>query len=164
MRANQVKLNSLSALLLAGVMCLAQQASAQGQYLAEVVRILDGDTVEVLTTVRKTQRVRLANIDAPERGQAFGEVSRQALAGMAFRQTVTVVDQGSDRYGRVIGVLLKDGHDLNAEMVKQGMAWVYTRYNNNQALPALEQQARAASLGLWADHAPVAPWEFRRAR
>jgi len=164
MRANRVNLSSLSALLLAGVLSLAQQASAQGQYQAEVVRILDGDTVEVLTASRNTKRVRLANIDAPERRQAFGEKSRQALAAMAFRQTVTVVDQGGDRYGRVIGVLMKDGRDLNAEMVKQGMAWVYTRYNNNPALPALERQARAARVGLWADHAPVAPWEFRRAR
>ena len=69
MRANRVNLSALSALLLAGVLSLAQQASAQGQYQAEVVRILDGDTVEVLTASRNTKRVRLANIDAPERRQ-----------------------------------------------------------------------------------------------
>lgn len=164
MKAKQLILSRASALLLAGVICLAQQANAQGQFQAEVIRILDGDTVEVLTAAKETQRVRLANIDAPERRQAFGEVSRQALAAMTYRKSVVVVDQGADRYGRLIGVLQKDGRDLNAELVKQGMAWVYTRYNNNPALPALENQARVARIGLWADKSPVAPWEFRRAR
>jgi endonuclease YncB( thermonuclease family) len=139
-------------------------ASAQTVFNGDVIRILDGDTVEVLDAEKKTHRVRMANIDAPERKQAFGEVSRQALATMAYRQKVEVLDQGGDPYGRRIGVLTVNGRNLNAAMVAQGMAWVYTRYNTDKALPALEKTARATKVGLWADQNPTPPWDFRHAR
>lgn len=139
-------------------------ASADTVFKGEVIRILDGDTVEVLDAEKQTHRVRLANIDAPERKQAFGEVSRQALASMAFRQHVTVLDTGGDRYGRRIGVLTVDGLNLNREMVAQGMAWVYTLYNKDKKLTVLEETARAGRLGLWADTNPIAPWDFRLSR
>ena len=139
-------------------------ANAQTVFKGDVIRILDGDTVEVLDADKKSHRVRLANIDAPERKQAFGEVSRQALATMAYRQQVEVLDQGADPYGRRIGVLTVNGRNLNAAMVAQGMAWVYTRYNTDKTLPALEQTARASKVGLWADPTPTPPWDFRHAR
>lgn len=139
-------------------------ASAQSFFTGDVIRILDGDTVEVLDAEKKTHRVRLANIDAPERKQAFGEVSRQALATMAYRQQVEVLDQGGDPYGRRIGVLTVNGRNLNAAMVAQGMAWVYTRYNTDKTLPALEKAARTNRIGLWADESPTPPWDFRHAR
>lgn len=133
-------------------------------FRGDVVRILDGDTVEVLDATNQTYRVRLANIDAPEHRQAFGEVSRQALAAMAFRQNVDVIDRGTDQYGRTIGVLMLGDRDLNAAMVAQGMAWVYTHYNSDPSLPALERSAQAARAGLWSDPSPTPPWEFRRSR
>ena len=138
-------------------------ASAQTVFKGDVIRILDGDTVEVLDEDKKSHRVRLANIDAPERKQAFGEVSRQALATMAYRQQVEVLDQGADPYGRRIGVLTVNGRNLNAAMVAQGMAWVYTRYNTDKTLPALEQTARASKVGLLADPTPTPPRDFRHA-
>ncbi len=152
-----------SAMLLTAFLCVGH-ANAQTTFSGDVVRILDGDTVEVLDAGKRTHRVRLANIDAPERRQAFGEVSRQTLATMAYRQQVEVLDQGGDQYGRRIGVLTVNGRNLNAAMVAQGMAWVYTRYNTDRTLPALEQRARADQIGLWADKNPTPPWEFRRAR
>ncbi|RMN08420.1 MULTISPECIES: thermonuclease family protein [Pseudomonas syringae group] len=139
-------------------------ASADTVLQGQVVRILDGDTVEVLDAGKQTHRVRLANIDAPERKQAFGDVSRQALAAMAYRRQVLVLDEGGDRYGRRIGVLTINGRNVNAEMVAQGMAWVYTQYNNDKNLPTLEARARAGKLGLWADIHPMAPWDFRHSR
>lgn len=154
----------LPAALAASLLLFTLPAVADMRFQGEVVRILDGDTVEVLSSNKTTQRVRLANIDAPERRQAFGDRARQALADLAFRQPVDVLDQGGDRYGRRIGVLMVNGNNVNAEMVKRGMAWVYKRYNSDPALPALEREARAARIGLWADTHPVAPWDFRRAR
>lgn len=144
------------ALILAGA---AQAATLTG----EVVRILDGDTLEVLVN-RAPVRVRLANIDAPEKAQAFGEKSRQALAARVFRQHVSIIDHGRDRYGRQIGEVLVAGQNVNAAQVRDGMAWVYARYNSDPNLPALEQQARSARLGLWSDSRPVPPWDFRRQR
>ncbi|MDF4211138.1 thermonuclease family protein [Pseudomonas protegens] len=149
--------------LLAVFFCIGT-VNADTSFRGDVVRILDGDTIEVLDANRQTHRVRLANIDAPERRQAFGEASRQTLADMSFRQKIEVIDKGSDQYGRRIGVLMLNGRDLNAEMISKGMAWVYTRYNSNPNLPALQQQARKAKLGLWVEPSPTPPWEFRHAR
>ena len=152
-----------TAVLFTAFLCIGN-ASADTSFRGDVVRILDGDTVEVLDAAKQTHRVRLANIDAPERQQAFGEVARQALATMAYRQKIEVIDKGGDQYGRRIGVLMLNGRDLNAAMIGQGLAWVYARYNSDPSLPALEQKARAARIGLWADQNPIPPWQFRHAR
>nr|QHR93708.1 hypothetical protein [uncultured bacterium] len=82
-------------------------------------------------------RVRLAQIDAPEKRQAFGTRSRQALSSLVFRQSVTVADAGRDRYGRVLGTVYVSGVNVNAEMVRQGMAWVYRQYATDRSLFAL---------------------------
>ena len=66
-------------------------------------------------------RVRLAQIDAPEKRQAFGARSRQALAELVFRQSVRVAETGRDRYGRVIGTVYLGSVDVNAQMVREGI-------------------------------------------
>lgn len=118
-----------------------------------VVAILDGDTIDVLID-RQPVRVRLAQIDAPEK--------RQALAAMVFQKRVTVAEAGRDRYGRVLGTVFVSGQNINAAMVEQGMAWVYRQYAKDQVLFALEVDARKHGRGLWVDANPVPPWEFRR--
>lgn len=126
-----------------------------------VVAILDGDTIDVLID-RQPVRVRLAQIDAPEKRQAFGTRARQALAAMVFQKRVTVAEAGRDRYGRVLGTVFVSGQNINAAMVEQGMAWVYRQYAKDQVLFALEVDARKHGRGLWVDANPVPPWEFRR--
>ena len=137
-------------------------AAAHADLTGQVVRILDGDTLEVLVDLRPT-RVRLAEIDAPEKRQPFGTRSRQALADLVFRKTVTVKEAGQDRYGRTIGTVLVDGQSANRAMVQAGMAWAYRAYLVDTSLLKVEAQAREARTGLWADPAPVAPWEWRAA-
>lgn len=121
----------------------------------EIIRIIDGDTVDVL--VNKTPvRVRLVDIDAPESKQPFGQKSRQFLADMIFRQQVTIVEKGKDRYNRVLGTVFKeDNTNINESQVSNGMAWAY-RYR--------EQDARQNRLGLWSDpqSSIVEPWKWRR--
>ena len=124
---------------------------------------MDGDTIDVLVN-RQPVRVRLAQIDAPEKRQAFGTRSRQALAALVFRKTVTVAEAGRDRYGRVIGTVHLAGVDVNAQMVREGMAWVYRQYAKDRTLYELERQAKASKRGLWADPEPVAPWDYRRSK
>jgi len=148
--------------------------SALASEPVRVVRVLDGDTVDVLTQGQKTLRIRLANIDAPERGQPYGNVARQALATLIHGRTVTLDRTSVDHYGRTIGLIhVADpgckaapcpAINVNARLVKQGYAWVYTQYNKDAELPALEQAARAGRLGLWKDPAPVSPWSYRRAK
>ena len=90
----------------ARVWCLAALLAfaglAHADLVGPVVAIQDGDTIDVLVN-RQPVRVRLAQIDAPERRQAFGTRSRQALAELVFRQSVRVAETGRDRYGRVLG-------------------------------------------------------------
>lgn len=108
-------------------------------------------------------KIRLTEIDAPERAQPFGTRSRQSLHALCHGKAASIEERGKDRYGRVIGRVRCDGTDANAEQVRRGMAWVYDRY----ALPdlplyALQKQAREVITGLWADAQPVPPWEWRR--
>lgn len=140
---------------------LAVSSAALADFSGTVIRIVDGDTLDVLVANRPV-RVRLAQIDAPERSQAFGTRARQALSAMAFRQLVTVADAGVDDYGRQLGTVFVGGQNINAVMVDRGMAWAYRRYLADRSLIRLEQQARTARRGLWIDPAPVAPWLFRR--
>ncbi len=142
------------------VILLAVSSAALADFSGTVVRIVDGDTLDVLVTSRPV-RVRLAQIDAPERSQAYGTRARQALSAMTFRRVVTVADAGADHYGRQLGTIFVAGANINAAMVDRGMAWAYRQYLTDRSLIRLEQQARAARRGLWNDPAPVAPWRFR---
>lgn len=137
-------------------------AFAAAEFTGRVVRIADGDTVTVLTTDQQQVKVRLSQIDAPERSQPFGNRSRQSLAALVFDKTVRVVIEDTDRYGRTVGRLHADNLDINAEQVRRGMAWVYRQYSDDPALLELEQQARNARRGLWKDPSPIPPWQYRR--
>ncbi len=127
-----------------------------------VVGVHDGDTVTCIDDTNTKQKVRLAEIDAPEIGQDFGKVSRDALAELVFGKTVEVRDDGKDRYGRWIGHISVDGVDVNRQMVATGNAWHYAAYSKDEALDDLQRQAQARKLGLWSQPSPTPPWEFRK--
>ena len=111
--------------------------------------------------------MRLAEVDAPEHHQPFGTRSREHLASLCFKQSAEVrpiaAGGGLDRYGRTVAHVTCNGTDANTEQVRAGMAWVFDRYVIDRRLYALQDEARAAHRGLWADAQPVAPWEWRRA-
>ncbi|WP_105451011.1 thermonuclease family protein [Escherichia coli] len=134
----------------------------------KVIRVLDGDTIEVKTLPAKIVvyevpiRVRLINIDAPEKKQPFGRWSTNQLKTLLAGQSVTVSYTQTDRYGRIIGrVFTTNGTEASRFMVQSGAAWVYARYNTDKSLPALQREAQEKKLGLWADTNPVPPWEWR---
>lgn len=136
----------------------------QNFFKGKVIRVLDGDTIEVLQE-NKPVRVRLANIDAPEKKQAYGRWSTNQLKSLIAAQSVTVTYTQSDRYGRIIGrVFTTNGIEANRFMVKSGAAWVYERYNTDDELPALQLEAQKMKRGLWADSQPVPPWEWRHTK
>lgn len=149
--------------VLALVLATAAVAAQAGELRGRVVAVADGDTLTVLDSGQRQHRVRLAEIDAPEKRQAFGERSKQSLSALCFGQQAVIEDQGRDRYGRVIGRVGCAGIDANAEQVRRGMAWVFDRYAADRSLYALQDEAREARRGLWRDSAPVPPWEYRRA-
>jgi len=130
----------------------------------KVIRILDGDTIEILYD-QLSIKLRLAHIDAPEkRGkQAFGNNAKKALSDLCYGQMVKVHSDGEfDRNGRLIGVIYNNqGLNLNKEMVRLGMAWHYKKYSDDQSYDSIEREARAAKTGLWQDPSPIAPWDYR---
>ena len=126
-----------------------------------VVRVLDGDTIEVMDS-RKAVRIRLVNIDAPEKKQDYGRWSTDMMKSLVAGKTVTVTYFQRDRYGRILGqVYAPDGMNVNHFMVRAGAAWVYEQYNTDPVLPVLQGEARQQKRGLWADSAPVPPWVWR---
>lgn len=134
----------------------------------KVIRVLDGDTIEIKTLPAKIVvyevpiRVRLINIDAPEKKQPFGRWSTSQLKTLVAGKQVTVSYSHKDRYGRIIGhVFTTNGTDASRFMVQSGAAWVYARYNTDKSLPALQREAQEQKRGLWADPNPVPPWEWR---
>ncbi|MCX8050118.1 MAG: thermonuclease family protein, partial [Methylohalobius sp.] len=129
-----------------------------------VVGVSDGDTITLLDAQRRQHRIRLHQIDAPERRQDFGERSRQSLAELVFGKEVVVEVVTTDRYGREVGKVKVDGTDANLEQVKRGLAWVYRQYAEDPAYFAAEEEARAAKRGLWLQPNPIPPWEFRHGK
>lgn len=129
--------------------------------LCVVVGITDGDTLTAQCDGQAV-KVRLAEIDAPEKAQAFGARSKQHLSDICFKKSAEVRPQSKDRSGRTVARVICEGVDANAKQVQAGMAWVYDRYVTDKALYAVQDDAREARRGLWSDAAPVAPWMWRR--
>jgi endonuclease YncB( thermonuclease family) len=127
-----------------------------------VVSVHDGDTLTVLVGKQQV-KVRLAEIDAPELRQAFGQRSRQSLAAICFHEFAKVELIARDRYGRSVGKVQCSGKDAGGHQVSSGMAWVYERYAPKDSPLYWEQaEARAAKRGLWSEAEPVPPWDWRK--
>ena len=131
------------------------------EYSAKVIVVIDGDTLVVLHNGVKV-KIRLANIDAPEKDQAFGMESRQAMVGLVFKKQVHIDSKATDKYGRTVAEVSVDGRNVNEEMVKRGMAWEYSYYKPGRAYMALQSEAQQAHRGLWAQRNPIAPWKWRK--
>jgi endonuclease YncB( thermonuclease family) len=151
-----------SSILLVAFLLFARPALADS-FTGRVVRIADGDTLTVLVD-RTRVKIRLTEIDAPESGQAYGQRSKQSLTDLCAAKTAHVQWFSKDRYGRTLGRVTCESVDANTEQVRRGMAWVFDRYVTDLSLYKVQEQARAARVGLWADAHPVSPWEWRKAR
>jgi endonuclease YncB( thermonuclease family) len=134
----------------------------------KVINVHDGDTVTVLDQSNKKTNIRLQGIDAPELKQDFGSVSQQNLSRLVLGKQVTIVWTKLDKYRRTVGTIMLDGHDVNIEQVKAGLAWHFKKYEDEQdpadrqTYAAAEQQARTAKLGLWQDSNPTPPGDWRQ--
>jgi endonuclease YncB( thermonuclease family) len=142
-----------------------------------VVAITDGDTIKVLDSTNTQHKLRLTGIDAPERGQPFGTVSRDHLADMVAGKEVWVESTKSDRYGRILGKVWVQPPDcptcdktldVNHAQILSGMAWWYRYYAKEQSAEdrgryeSAEDETKARKWGLWADPNPINPYEWRR--
>lgn len=132
-----------------------------------VVKIADGDTITILDAQNVQHKIRLQGIDAPERRQDFGAVSREHLGSLVFGKHVRVEYEKVDKYGRLVGKVWIDGNDECLEQLKAGLAWHYKDYEkeqppaDRQLYASAEQEARGQKRGLWKDPTPTPPWDFR---
>lgn len=149
---------------------LLSLTAAADQIEGKVVGVADGDTLTVLDEQKTQHKIRLMGIDAPEKGQPFGDASKKSLSDLAFGQSVTVDFNKRDRYGRVVGKVTRNGKDLIVEQIRRGLAWHYKQYQSEQeiddrSLYAQEEYlAQSDRRGLWADKEPVAPWNYWKAK
>ncbi|MDD4964445.1 MAG: thermonuclease family protein [Gallionella sp.] len=146
----------------AAIMLLLCAYSVQAEtFTTQILTVLDGDTVLVKQGTG-TLSIRLAEIDAPEKSQPFGETSKKSLSDLVMGKSVQVVSQTMDQYGRMVAHLNVAGLDVNAEQIRLGMAWEYSHFHNNQVLIALQKEAQSVPRGLWALSNPTPPWEWRK--
>lgn len=154
-------------------MCVLAWAIAQ-PVMADTLRgvvivVIDGDTLlfkpdHFGARSRAFLKVRLADIDAPEKDQPYGDAATRALAGLVLNQRVEINTVATDAYGRSIAHLQKGEQSINAEMVRLGWAWPATHYRHNAMLMDAQDTARRAQRGLWQEAAPTPPWVWRRAQ
>lgn len=144
------------------VALLGASSLAMGaEFAAKVIAVLDGDTV-LVQRKKGAMKIRLAEIDAPEKAQPFGETSKRSLSDMVRGKQVNVTSQAVDQYGRMVAHISVNGLDVNAEQIRRGMAWEYSHFHSNRALIALQEEARQEPRGLWALSNPTPPWEWRK--
>ena len=134
--------------------------------IAGTVRVIDGDTIDVGQV-----RIRLHGIDAPEAGQSCGtatggtwpcgERATARLVDLADGRAARCYARERDVYGRQIGVCVVDGVEINATMVRDGLAWAFVRFAEDYV--TLEAEARASGVGVW-QGAAEAPWDYRENR
>jgi endonuclease YncB( thermonuclease family) len=128
----------------------------------KVISVHDGDTVTFARPHGKPIIIRLANIDCPELKQPYGVLAKSLTEMLADGKDATVIITGSDRYGRKIGTVYVDGHCVNEELVKYGLAWKYDEYCNDLHYDAMQSLAKQERRGLWLDENPTPPWVWRQ--
>lgn len=134
------------------------------EIVGKVVKVTDADTIRVLSSDNTEIRVRLAEIDAPERGQPWSKKATQALRDKIGGQQVRVVVKDIDHYGRTVGHVYLKSELVNDWLVEQGHAWVYAKYNKRQELHSLQEAAQREQRGLWKlpEAQKTPPWDWRK--
>lgn len=134
------------------------------QISGQVTYVIDGDTFQLSSQLGNI-RIRIAEIDAPELHQPFGQKAKSYLKGLIDSETIICSIIEKDRYGRYIAKINVPGTrnlDVAAEMIRAGYAWHYKKYSTNQDLANIEVLAKSKKQGLWSAPDAVAPWQYRQ--
>jgi endonuclease YncB( thermonuclease family) len=143
--------------LLISSICISQT------YTGKVIGIKDGDTVVVLDSLHYQTTLRLAEVDCPEKNQAFGTKAKQFTSDEIYLKQIKYIVTDIDRYGRSIAKIYYDNNKyLSEEIIRNGFGWQYKKYSTSKLLAKLEEEARKNKKGLWIDPNPIYPSDFRR--
>ena len=148
-------------LFLIGGLLISQISNAEYLESLKIKKIVDGDTVHLFYQ-DEVYKIRLTEIDAPERDQPYGSNSTEYLKGLLKEGKVDADISGTDRYGRKLGRLYWQGMDINRELVSAGYAWVYDQYVTDNSFYKNQLKARNLKKGLWQDKNPLEPWNWRK--
>jgi len=141
------------------VLCVAFGVAHAAE--CRVRSVHDGDTLTAMCAGLAI-KVRLVEIDAPERTQPYARRSANHLKAVCVGKLVRLDNPRLDRYGRTLARVYCAGVDVSADQVRRGYAWAFDKYLTDPEIKRLEAEARAAGRGLWAGRDPMPPWEFRR--
>ena len=136
-------------------------ALAMAQYQATVVRVIDGNTLEIRTKDAETYTVGWYGIDCPEEGQPYAAQARDYIRHTLINKTVLVTDMGKDRRGKRLVSFALDGVDMRIQLLDKGLAWT-TDTSKEEDHVRRQERAKAAGIGLWTEVNPTPPWVFRR--
>jgi micrococcal nuclease len=134
----------------------AATATTSATQVAVVASVYDGDTL----SLRDGRRVRLLQIDTPElgSGECYSRAARTALLGLAPPGSRVVLEADpaldrTDRYGRLLRYVRRNGVNVNLELVRRGAAAPYfyrgARGRYAGSILRTAQNAKAAKRGLW---------------
>ena len=151
----------MKTLIFIGALLVSQVSNAEYLESLKIKRVVDGDTVHVFYQ-DEVYKIRLTEIDAPERDQPYGSNSTEYLKSLLKEGMVDVDISGTDRYGRKLGRLYWQGKDINRELVSAGYAWVYDQYVTDNSFYENQSKARNSKKGLWKDQNPLEPWNWRK--
>jgi len=140
---------------------LTSGARAQDAIAGKVMRVIDGNTVEVTDEGQQVWKVVLAGVDCPEIGQAYGEEARSYTEKKLMKKKVTLQLQGKDRWGNYLGIILVDDDDYRVALLKEGLAWTSEK-NPSPELEPYRTWAQKKAKGLWQQENPTPPWVYRR--
>lgn len=142
--------------LLLTTLCIADESYV-------LTKVFDGDTVE-LNSISGKFKLRLSDIDAPERNQAYGKKSRRALVKLCKGNSISVSATilGTDKYNRYLGKLQCNHIDANLYLVEHGFAWYNKKYSNDLIIQNAAYAAHEKRIGLWRSKKPIPPWIWRQ--
>jgi micrococcal nuclease len=127
----------------------------------KVTSVVDGNTIEVITTSNESYRIVLQGIDCPELGQEFGDAAKLHLENMILLKEIVVEMKGKDRWGNYVAIVFVNDIDLRVDLLTRGLAWVAEK-GAVIALKDIESRARTRNIGLWEQESPMPPWVYRR--
>lgn len=165
-----MKLLKIFVLIIVALLCVSgcKNSKATGDepvasISGKVIRVLDGDTIKLQCKGNlDIYTIRLSGVDAPEKKQAYGREATVYLSHLIDNKNVVAFIKDKDKYGRYIAKVELDNVDINAEMLRAGLAWHYAKYDGNFYYAELMHDAVGYRRGLWKDKEPMMPEKFRK--